>query len=296
MLKSLLLIAAIIFPAYSFAAVLQSEYAIYFIDDSTGGISAIQRKKDGEKIVTKVNNIYQLMAKSGDITSHEKQDKIISKKTDRNSIYFECSNPALPDFRIGKRYSIVNGSLRRELTFFNDSQEKKFIIPFTESHFSDSFRKNSYYFGAGYIGPLIPAPQVKSPTRVDTFVQSSKGMVLINTADPDKGNYANVRVKINDTVVFPWWQSTIGRYREMDDRLYYLPDGWRMALGCLDMEAENGKIRYTDIISCFYGDLVDFFQNIIVKDPDFSAALAKIPPVNEAAQDIFASPQWGHEP
>ncbi len=296
MLKKLLLITVFAFSAYSFAIELHSPDAIYFFDDSTGSISAIHRKKDNKKVVTKVNNIYQLMAKSGDITASDEHDRIIRKKIDGNTVYIECSNPRLPDFRIGKHYSIVNGSLRRMLTFFNDSPEKKFIIPFTESHFTDSFRKKSYYFGAGYLGPFIPAPQVKSPTRVDTFVQSSKGMLLINTAEPRLGNYANVRVKINDTVVFPWWQSTIGRYREMDDRLYYLPDGWRMALGCLDMEANNGKISYTDIVSFFYGDLVDFFQNIIVKDPDFSAALKKIPPVLEDAQDIFASPQWGHEP
>ena len=119
---------------------------------------------------------------------------------------------------------------------------------------------------------------------------------MINTASPELGSYANVRVKINDNVVFPWWQSTIGRYREMDDRLYYLPDGWRMALGCLDMEPDGGKIRYTDIISFFKGDLVYFFNNLIVKDPDFSAVLKKIPPVHKDANDILTVVAWGHEP
>lgn len=279
------------------AAQLQSNEAVYHLNEATGAVEKIIRKSDNETVVTHVNNIYQLMAKSGDITGVEADDRVQKSQTDRNgTIYFECINAKLPGFRIGKRYSIINNSLRRELTFFNDSKEKKFIIPFTESHFTGDFKKNSYYFGAGYLGPFMPAPKVATPTRVDTFVQSSKGMVMINTASPELGSYANVRVKINDNVVFPWWQSTIGRYREMDDRLYYLPDGWRMALGCLDMEPDGGKIRYTDIISFFKGDLVYFFNNLIVKDPDFSAVLKKIPPVHKDANDILTVVAWGHEP
>ena len=115
----------------------------------------------------------------------------------------------------------------------------------------------------------------KTYVRVDKYVQTSKGMVLSNH-NPKLGSFTNYRVKINDKVVYPWWQSSIGRYREDSDRLYYTPRGWSMCMGTLDAEPNGGQIRYTDCFAFFPGDISNFFYDVFGKDADFQRDLASI--------------------
>ncbi len=264
--------------------ILESENAVYLIDDTTGAVSV----RTGQTPVASLRNYYQLMAKSGDLKSDETKDKVAGKRISKKEIILTCVNAGLPELRIIKRYWIENNGLRRELTFLNAGHEKRYIIPFTESTFQQEFRERSYYFGAGYLGPFIPAPRVGALTRVDKYVQTSKGMVLVN-ADPKLGSFTNYRVKINDEVVYPWWQSSIGRYREYDDRLYYTPRGWRMSLGCLDLNPNGGSIRYTDAIVYFPGDLFTFFSDVYGKDREVQNAIAAIEPVAPETGNILCT-------
>ena len=265
---------------------LANSVSAYHFNDATGSVSDIRFLPSGKRVVTAVCNSYLLMAHGEkDITAFEAQDRVIEKKKNGGSICYRCVNPLLPGLVISKRYWLENNGLRRELTFQNQDSRKRYLIPFTRVAFAPEFKRDSFWFGAGYLGPFIPAPQVTKETKVDKYVQSSKGMVLIHS-DPGKGSFANYRVKINDTVVYPWWQSTIGRYREQEDRLYYTPDGWRMSLGCLDLPPDDGSIRYTDVLTVFSGNLFTFFSEILGKDRDFQEALAAIPPVAPEADDL----------
>ena len=112
-------------------------------------------------------------------------------------------------------------------------------------------------------------------------------MVMIN-ADEKLGSYCHYRVKINDTIVYPWWQSAIGRYREKADRLYYMPHGWKMCLGALDVEANGGSIRLTDAFGFFRGGLHGFFNNVYGKDSEIMNQLKTIEPVPAIMGDIVA--------
>lgn len=265
---------------------LANSVSAYHFNDATGSVSDIRFLPSGKRVVTAVCNSYLLMAHGEkDVTAFEAQDRVIEKKKNGGSICYRCVNPLLPGLVISKRYWLENNGLRRELTFQNQDSRKRYLIPFTRVAFAPEFKRDSFWFGAGYLGPFIPAPQVTKETKVDKYVQSSKGMVLIHS-DPGKGSFANYRVKINDTVVYPWWQSTIGRYREQEDRLYYTPDGWRMSLGCLDLPPDDGSIRYTDVLTVFSGNLFTFFSEILGKDRDFQEALAAIPPVAPEADDL----------
>ncbi len=268
--------------------VLESDNARYDIDETTGAVSRISVKPSGRVPVTGLRNYYQLMSRGGDLKSDETWDRVIGKRISGREITLTCTNALLPDFRIIKRYWIENNGLRRELTFVNLSGQKRYIIPFTESTFAGDFWEHSYYFGAGYLGPFMPAPRVGGLTRVDKYVQTSKGMVLIN-ANPAHGSFANYRVKINDEIVYPWWQSSIGRYREHDDRLYYTPRGWRMSLGCLDLEPNGGSIRYTDAIVYFPGDLFSFFNDVYGKDREVQQAIAAIEPVAPEMKNLLCT-------
>lgn len=254
---------------------LKTPLARILFDDKTGSIQSWETLHESSRPVTAQKTIYHLLAKSGDLFSDEQKDSARRVQGASGEIIYQCSNPDLPGFRIQKKYWIEGNGLRRELTFVNESGEKRYIMPFTETHFSKDFMKDGYYFGAGYLGPLRPAEKVRRPLRVEMYKQSSKGMVL--THNSGKGSFAHYRVKINDTVVYPWWQSTIGRYRETADRLYYLRDGWRMCLGTLDVEPNGGKIRLTDAFHFFYGDIHSFFRDVYGKDQEVRKALAEIP-------------------
>ena len=279
----------------SFAGKLVTPDALYYFDDKNGEIVSIVRRSDKVTTISGVKNLYLLKNRLKDFHADGSCDRVIMLQKSKDEIFFRCNNPQLPDMQIEKRYFLVNNCLYREFTYINNSREKRYILPFTEMHFSKDFFDNAYYFGAGYLGPYRPVEKPSSPLKVEKYKQSSKGMVLINPT-LKQGSAANIRIKINDKTVLPWWQSTIGRYREMEDRLWYLPDGWRMCGGCLDTEKNGGRIRYTDMLVFFHGDLIHFFDEIIAKNPDFSATMQAIPPTNAFVMDMFCMPQWGHEP
>ncbi len=294
-MKKILLTLISIVTAAAGAGELSGSSAIYRIDDATGSIAGVIRKADNRVVVKGFGSRYFLLSSNGDCKSTDRMDKVVKQYRDGDALVYECVNPRLPGFAVTKRYFLVNDGLRREMTFTNTVPEKRFLQVFTDSRFAPEFKRNAYYFGAGYLGPLIPAPDVRVPSRVESYVQSSKGMVLVNP-DRKSGSFAHFRVKLNDTVVFPWWQSTIGSYREKNDRLYYLPDGWRLALGTLDLAGKNGRFVYTDHFVFFPGDIFEFFENVYCKDPDFAAAYAKIPPTVPDVLDVFAENNWGFEP
>ena len=119
-------------------------------------------------------------------------------------------------------------------------------------------------------------------------------MLLANTRN-SLGSFAHFRVKINDSVVFPWWQSTIGSYREKNDRLHYLPDGWRLSLGTLDLQP-GSSISFTDQIVLFSGGLHEFFHDILSRDPDFQRELATLPPAPHVLDNVLCVIGWGFDP
>ena len=269
--------------------------AVYGFDERTGGIAAVLRRSDGTAVVPRVANSYLVKAKAGDVTADERGDAVIGRSVAADAVSFVCTNAALPGLRIAKRYFPVNGGLGRELVFINDTDAIRFVLPFTACGFDEGFLKDAYYLGAGYIGPLMPAPRVSEPVREETFVQTSKGMVLLNTAHPERGNFANMRVRVAGNPVLPWWQSSINSYRESEDRLWYLPDGWRMCLGTLDARP-HGTIAYEDRLVFFNGNAFDFFDRVYGEDPAIRELYAGLPPVDGRMDDLFLTYGWGHEP
>ncbi len=284
--KLFALIALVSLPALVGDELVTKE-AVFRLDSKTGGLLEVFDVSGGVSRVTALPNTYLIQRKSGDIELNEKNDTVKSTNHKANEFSYTCINDAFPQFEITKRYWIVDGVLRREFSFTNNSAEKVYVLPFTESVFTPVFKKKGYYFGAGYLGPFKPVAVVDRPYEVNDYVQTSKGMVLIN-ADEGLGSYCHYRVKINDTVVYPWWQSAIGRYREKADRLYYMPNGWKMCLGALDVEPNGGSIRLTDAFAFFHGGLHDFFNNVYGRDTEIMNLLKVIEPVPEVLGDIVA--------
>ncbi len=256
------------------AAEMQIDGVRYRINDGTGAVASVEQ--GGKALVAAAENHYLLMSPKGDATGLERDDQVTATRKDGEALVFTCANPKLPGVAIAKRYFPCNGGLRRTLEYHNGGQGVAFLLTFTELHFPKEFRQGLWHLGAGYIGPYKPFPQVDQPRPVNEYRQSSKGMVLVHP-DGRLPNFCHYRVKINEQVVLPWWHSTIGHYREYADRLWYLPDGYRMGLGTLDLQP--GKtISVTDFLRPFPGDLYSFFEDVFARDQEVMAEIRSIPP------------------
>ena len=258
----------------------------YGFDESTGAIDGCA-SADGRPIAAKVETLYHVMLRSGrDIDAREDEDVVVRKTEGEGWIGYKCTNPKLPGIEIVKRYRKALGGIRRTLAFRNLNAESCYVTPFVECHFDAGFQDGAWFLGAGYIGPYKPFPKVAAPRIVNEHVQSSKGLAFVHPKS-DRGGFAHYRTKIDDTVVFPWWHSSIGRYRELHDRLWYLPDGYRMGLGTFGLY-EGKVVSVTDQFSAFEGDMFAFFDDVFAKDPDFSRELKSIPAPSPWLDDCFA--------
>ncbi len=272
--------------AAAYPAAFGAHVARFMIDERTGALASVA-STDGRSVMTGFCNRYTLMARPGDADAMENDDIVVRRQINGKEISFYCTNPKLPGIEIVKRYTPAGNGVRRIMAFRNAGTEKRYITPFTEGHFTSSFQTNLYHLGAGYIGPYKPFPTVQAARPVNDFKQSSKGLVFVHP-DGKRGNFSHFRTKIDDTVVLPWWHSTIGHYREYHDRLWYLPDGYRMGLGTFALEP--GKfVSVTDRFDFFDGDLFTFFDEIFAKDRDIAAELASIPKPPPWIRDIYVN-------
>ena len=286
MYKNLFLLIAAAMPAVLLSdIVLKSDTGAFTLDETSGAIKKIVDRKN-RTVVEKTQNRYIVMSKAGDVAAFENQDKSAPVVRKGNRVTFNCTNSKLPDMLITKTYWVENNGLRRTLTFANKGKNKRYVLPMTDIELEKSFKKNLWHLGAGYIGPYKPLPHVDVERPVNEYRQSSKGMILINP-DEKLGNFSHYRVKINNTVVLPWWHSTIGHYREYADRLYYTPKGYRMGLGTLDVLPNGGKISVTDCFNAFDGDMFTFFDGVFMKDKEIAAEFKSVPASPAWIKDIF---------
>lgn len=256
----------------------------FAFNERTGSLVALAGR-DGRPAADLFALRYTVQAKSGDIEASEEEDSAVSCEKGNGVVTYVCTNPKLPGITITKSYRRVNGGVRRDLTFLNASDESRYITPFEECHFNPVFQENLFHLGAGYIGPYKPFPKVAKARPVNEYRQSSKGLALINP-DGKRGNFSHFRVKIDNTVVLPWFHSTIGHYREYHDRLWYLPDGYKMGLGTFGLY--KGKpVTVADQFNFFDGDIFTFFDEVFAKDPDVAAELASIPAPPKSVDDVL---------
>ena len=255
------------------------------IDDATGRIGGIC-SADGSSIAKTVETVYFAMTKDADIEAFEGEDEVVEKTAASQggvkSTVFRCRNRKLPGVTIVKRYRPYNGGLRRTIEFRGETSlgNTVYVTPFMRCTFADGFKDGLWHLGAGYIGPFRPFPDVEKPQVVNKYVQSSKGLVLTHP-NGTAGDFAHYRVLIDDTVVLPWFHSSIGHYREYHDRLWYLPDGYKMGLGTFDVRPGK-SVSVTDQFTAFRGGVFGFFDDVFGRDADVRREIDSIP----------AAPQW----
>lgn len=265
---------------------LRTEKALWAINTQNGGMAGAWKLNDSKLLLKWCETSYYIQAKSGDKTGSEKDDHVTKISNENGGLNFVCTNSALPDLEIIKRYWIERNSLRRKLFFKNLGKSKIFLTVNTETVFTPDFRNDSYYLGAGFIGPLIPAPREKSRIAMTKYRTTTKGMVLSNPAD--KGSFANYRTELNGKFVFPWWQSAnVPTYHEKYNVLHYTPDGWDMSLGTVDM-IPGSSFSYDDTFVFFNGNWFDFLCKVYPEDPVVAKNLKSIAPIPEWLKDVRA--------
>ena len=260
--------------------ILKTSNAIWGINLDNGSVGGVWRKKDEVRIVKYCKNVYHVQSKSGNYSATESKDKVIKKTYKDGVLELFCKNKALPQLIINKKYWVDGKRLRRELKFKNLSGRKLFITPNTEIVFTSEFRNGSYYFGGGFLGPLLASSELKIREKVTRFLNATKAMVLSNRAS--KGSFATYRNKLNSKFVFPWWQGRVTGYTEENNALYYTPQGWEMSLGTMDLKPHNGSFSVEDVFMFFPGNWFDFLNKVYVSDKLVAKEL----------QTITPSPEW----
>lgn len=258
-------------------------------DPMTGALHGLSQE-DGRKVTTSFRNVYHLMSRSGDQEGTEDEDRVVGCETLGVTSVVRCVNERLPGLTVEKRYVREGATMRRFTTFVGERDEPIFVRFETEGHFDAAFMEKVWYLGAGYIGPHKPYPHKPAPQEMNWYVQSSKGLVFTNPEN-DRGAFAHWRVKIDGTPVLPWWHSTINTYREKADRLWFLPDGYRMCLGTYGVT--RGKpVTVEDRFDVFDGDIHAFFE-LFAAEPAVRDELASISAAQPWVDDLLAVVQSG---
>ena len=219
---------------------------------------------------------YMQDAKSTFIAKGEEDEiKNIQFNSTKQQLQLSCINPALNDITIEKLFSVENGKLIKQIRFATSQSKQLFITYNNEVSLVPAYRDNGYYFGAGTVGPLVPAPKITSRQTITQYRSSSKGMVL---SQSQKGySFADYRYKIDQQFVWPWWE----KYSESSDVLTYTPTGWEMSLGTLSL-TKNRAATYEEHLGIFPGTWFDFLSN------DYSA----LPEVQKERANIPKPPKW----
>ena len=260
------------------------------LDPSSGRLGALARQ-DGRLVATGFRNVYHLMSASGDAEATEDADRVVKREVVGATNVLWCVNERLPGLSIEKRYVPEGATIRRLTTLRSSREGVAFVRLETECRLSAPFMEKAWYLGAGYIGPHKPYPRRNAPHEMNWYVQSTKGLVFTNPEN-DRGAFAHWRVKIDDTPVLPWWHSTINTYREKADRMWFLPDGYKMCLGTFGL-TRGRPVTVEDRFDVFDGDVHAFFDSVFATEPAVRGELASIPPARPWVDDLLAVVQSG---
>ena len=228
------------------------------------------------------------------VTGRETDDKVIEAKflVAQQQIVLTSTNPTVPELTVEKAYRVDGQRLFREVAFTYRGQETKFITYNSEVAFTPDYRDDGYYMGAGYVGPLVPAPSLGGWKKVLQYQNTTKGMLL---HQPRKGfSFAHVRTRLDGQFVWPWFGGAVTSYNEEKNILHYTPNGWDMSL-CTSRLAPGERTSYEEYFSILPGGWYEFLAQYYPTRPEVRAALAEIPPVPEWMNNVKACCDLGRE-
>lgn len=275
------------FPHQNQAAwYLGNEQAAWAISKATGQVLGGWNAKTRERYLNRLEGRYHVEDRQALVTGRESRDTVQRARLAEQEQRLElvCANPDLPGLAIAKRYQIDGDKLYQRLAFRDAGRAPRFITYNSQASFTLDYRNGGYYMGgADGGGPLVPAPAISTWQRVTQYQSTAKGMVL---HQPERGyGFAQVRTRLDDQFVWPWFTGAIASYVEAPNMLSYTPDGWDMSLGTSKLAADK-ETSCTQFLSIFAGDWQRFLRSEYPALPEVQQALSEIPPTPEWVGDI----------
>jgi hypothetical protein len=258
----------------------------WVISKSTGQVFGGWNAKTKERYLDSLEGRYHLENRKTLVTGRESADKVVRAEFNAKEqrIEMTCSNPAVPDLTIRKRYWMSGNKLYQRVAFVTAAKDLQFVTYNSEAAFVSAYRNGGYYMGgADGGGPLVPAPQISGWQKVLQYQNTTKGMLL---HQPEKGySFAHMRTHLDDRFVWPYFTGCIASYCEKENILSYTPSGWDMSLGTSRLSTDK-ETSYTQYLSVFEGDWQTFLRAEYPALPDVQQALREIPPVPAWVADI----------
>lgn len=266
---------------------LGNEYAAWAISKSTGQVLGAWNVQTRERYLNSLEGRYHLEDNQLLVTGRESADTVTRAEFSGadQRIELTCHNAEVPDLTITKRYWLDGKRLRQRVGVTTSIEKLQFVTYNSEATFTRAYRNGGYYMGgADGGGPLIPAPQLSAWHKVTEYQNTAKGMLL---HQPEKGySFAQVRTKLDDSFVWPYFTGAIASYVEAVNMLHYTPNGWDMSLGTSKLSAR--ETSYEQYLSIFEGDWQTFLREEYPSLPEVQEALSEIPPVPEWVGNIKA--------
>ncbi|MBT3375174.1 MAG: hypothetical protein HN742_31620 [Lentisphaerae bacterium] len=235
---------------------------------------------------------YHLEDIKGILTGREEDDRVADAvfSAPDQRIVLTCANPVVRELQIQKTYRLEERRLFKETAFAYRGTKTKFVTYNSEVAFTPDYRDGGYYMGAGYVGPLVPAPDLGEWQRVLEYQNTSKGMLLHQPRE--RFSFAHVRTRLDRQFVWPWFGGAVSSYNEEKNMLHYTPNGWDMSL-CTSRLEPGGKVSYEESFGILPDGWYEFLSAHYPSKPDVQEALAEIPPVPEWMDNVKASYDLG---
>jgi hypothetical protein len=265
---------------------LGTKEAVWAFDRRTGRVAGGWNPKTKQRVLDGLVGRWHVDDPQTLVTGEETADRAVRGTHKANTAAFTCTNPALPGITIRKSYRLNGHRLFRRLAFTCEKSPRRFVTCNSEIAFAPGFREDAYYMGAGWIGPIVPAPDLTEWRQVNEYRNTSKGMILHRPTG--QFSFAHVRLKLDDTFVWPWFSCAIAGYVERMNTLHYTPDGWDLSLGTSPL-ATGRDTSYEEMLSLFPGGWRDFLAKDYPALPEVRQAIGAIPPVPDWVGDVAAS-------
>ena len=261
-------------------------------DDAAWGVSKKTGQVAGGWYVTHKERCLQLARSrchvedlKGLVTGNEDDDTIEHASFDRiaQTLNLLCANPSVPELAIRKEYRLDGFRLFKTTLFAWRGEPRKFITYNTEVALMPDYRQGGYYMGAGFVGPIVPAPDLSTWKEVKTYKTTTKGMLLYQ---PRKDYaFAHARSRVDGNFTWPWFSGAINGYVEAKNTLHYTPFGWDFSLGTSPLRnaAETTFEEYFRIVP---GNWFTWLAETYPRQPEVAKESARIPQPPEWVSDV----------
>lgn len=262
---------------------LENGRSAWAVSKETGQVIGGWSSPDGRRLVCFHEGLYQIENREARMSVHEREDRVVESQRDGARLDLVCRNPRLPFLRIRKRYTMEATRLVRKVAFEVLDNTLRFVTLNSELSLVPEYRDAGYYMGAGFLGPIIPAPKVKDRVKVTEYKSTSKGMVLHH---PAAGvGVAHQRIGLDGHYAWPWFSMAITGHAEEMNALTYTRTGWEISLGTSPL-IKDRTTSFSEELRIFPGTWFDFLTREHAGQPEVRAEVAGMPPVPDWVGDI----------